>query len=76
MSKVLEVYTEGETVLIKAIVTKVHIDKDRVTYSLKDGTNNVPYQNRFAERDILPFLHEGSTEETEEKESEEDGIQL
>lgn len=67
MSKVLEVYTEGETVLIKAIVTKVHIDKDRVTYSLKDGTNNVPYQNRFAERDILPFLHEG-TESTEDPE--------
>lgn len=72
MSKVLEVYTEGETVLIKAIVTKVHIDKDRVTYSLKDGTNNVPYQNRFAERDILPFLHEGteSTEDPEEAEGE------
>lgn len=66
MSKVLEVYTEGETVLIKAIVTKVHIDKDRVTYSLKDGTNNVPYQNRFSERDILPFLHEGNTEDPEE----------
>lgn len=71
MSKVYEVYSEGETVLIKAKVAKVHIDKDKVTYEL-----SVPIQKRFTERDVLPYTGAEDEEETEEKESEEDGIQL
>ena len=58
MSKVYEVYSEGETVLIKATVAKVHIDKDKVSYEL-----SVPIQKRFTERDVLPF--NGFEEETE-----------
>ena len=63
----IDVHTEGETVLIKAIVTKVHLDKDRVTYSLKDAINNVPYQNRFSEKDILPYNGTADEEATEEE---------
>ena len=65
MSKVFEVFSEGETVLIKATVAKVHIDKDKISYEL-----SVPIQKRFTERDILPFVNQDE-EETEEKGEEE-----
>ena len=61
MSKVYEVYSEGETVLIKATVAKVHIDKDKVTYEL-----SIPIQKRFMERDVMPYT--GTEDEEGENE--------
>ena len=58
----LDFYPEGSSVLIKATVQKVHIDKDRVTYTLKDGINNIPYQNRFSDKDIFPLNEEDKTD--------------
>ena len=60
MSKVYEVYSEGETVLIRATVTKVHIDKCKVSYEL-----HIPEQKRFTERDVLPYTCTDEAEETE-----------
>ena len=62
--RTLDVFEVGETVLIKATVTQVFFDKDRVTYALKDGINNIPYQNRYSMKDILPYGGEGENNET------------
>lgn len=65
MPRRIDVYDEGETVLIKAIVTKCHLDKDRVSYSLKDGINGVPYTNRFSDKDIIAYESREHTEDAE-----------
>jgi len=67
--KKLLIYEEGETVLIKARISKVFIDKDRVSYVLTDE-HNIEFKNRFSSKDIMPY----EQEEPQEQEGEvEDG---
>lgn len=63
--RTIEVFEAGETVLIKATVSQVHFEKDRVTYSLKDAISGTPYPNRFSEKDIIPFVEDKTAEEGE-----------
>ena len=65
--RTIEIFEVGETVLIKAKVSQVFIDKDRVTYALKDGINSIPYQNRYSMKDILPY-NGSEDEESEDQE--------
>lgn len=55
--RTLTIYEVGETVLVKAKVSNVHIEKDKVSYTLTDE-NNVPYKNRFSTKDIVPLEQE------------------
>ena len=56
--KTVRVYEEGETVMIKAKVSKVIFDKDRISYELKDFGNDQRYLTKFSDKDILPFEEE------------------
>ena len=62
--RTVKIFETGETVLIKAVVSKVTLDKDRISYTLKDAISGTVYQNRFSEKDIIPF--EGQEESEEE----------
>lgn len=53
--KTIKIFETGETVLIKAVVSKVIFEKDRITYTLKDSISGTAYQNKFSEKDIIPY---------------------
>ena len=68
--KSIDIYTEGEIVLIQAKVDKVHIEKDRETYELCDMAGD-RFKHRFTKRDIYPLpTTEEKAEEDEELEDE------
>ena len=61
--RTIKVFETGETVLIKAVVSQVIFEKDRITYTLKDAINGTAYQNRFSEKDIIPYMEQETTKE-------------
>lgn len=62
--KTVNVYEEGETVLIKAKIARVIFDKDKITYELKEYGNDHRYSTRFTEKEITPY--KGGEEEEDE----------
>ena len=62
--KTVNVYEEGETVLIKAKIARVIFDKDKITYELKEYGNDHRYSTRFTEKEITPY--KGEEEEEDE----------
>lgn len=60
--KTIEIYEAGETVLIKAKISKVIFDKDRISYELKDFGNDQKYLCRFSSKDIMPYIPENEEE--------------
>ena len=64
--RTLRIYEVGEEVLIKARVSQVYIEKDRVSYTLTDE-HNVPYKNRFSMKNIVP-IDGNTTVDLEEEE--------
>ena len=52
--KTLDVYQENETVMIKARISKVIFEKDKVSYELKHYDSEQKFLNRFSEKDIMP----------------------
>ena len=65
--RTIKVFETGETVLIKAVVSKVIFEKDRITYILKDSISGTAYQNKFSEKDIIPYEEEETPFETGEE---------
>lgn len=63
MKKVIEAYTEGSIVLIKAKIKHVDIDKEgKVTYTISDLSDQV-YKNRFRDKDVYPLPEEEEMKE-------------
>ena len=58
MPRKVEVYNEGETVMIKAKIARVHFEKERVSYELNDFNTGQRYLNRFSDKDIMTFKEE------------------
>lgn len=68
--RTIEIWTEGEVVLIKAKVEKVHIEKDRETYELTDMSGE-KFKHRFTKKDIYCVPADEIQEiQEEEKDSE------
>ena len=61
--KTVNVYEEGETVLIKAKIARVIFDKDKITYELKEYGNDHRYSTRFTEKEITPYKDEEEEED-------------
>lgn len=56
--RTVKIYEEGETVMIKAKISKVIFDKDKITYELRDFNTDQAYLSKFTEKDIVPYLEE------------------
>ena len=52
--KTVNIFEECEEVLIRATVSKVNIDKGRVSYTLKDSMGR-EYPQKYTDTDILPL---------------------
>ena len=50
--KSIEVYEEGETVMIRARISKVIFDKDKILYEVED-LGGKKYLNKFLAKDIV-----------------------
>ena len=51
--KTLNIYEEGEEVLVRAKVSKISIEKDKVSYQLMDATGNL-YPHKFTDKELIP----------------------
>lgn len=50
--KTVDVYEVGEEVLIKAKVSAVYFEKDRISYELKDCVTGKKYEYKFSDKDM------------------------
>ena len=48
--RTVRIYEEGETVMIKAKISKVIFEKERITYELKDYLSDQRYMSRFTDK--------------------------
>lgn len=52
--KMIEVYEQGEEVLIRAKVSRVIFDKNRISYELTDYVTGKKYDYHFSDKDLRP----------------------
>ena len=55
--KTIQIFEVGEDVLIRARVSQVIFEKDRIKYILED-TEGKKYNHHFSDKDITPFTEE------------------
>ena len=58
--RTVRIYEEGETVMIKAKISKVIFEKERITYELKDYLSDQRYMSRFTDKEIMPIEERSS----------------
>jgi hypothetical protein len=61
--KTVRVYEEGEVVMIKAKISRVIFEKDKISYELKDYENDQKYLHTYSDKDIEPVPLEEKKED-------------
>jgi len=63
--KTVNIYEQGEQVMIKARVADIAIENGKLRYTLKDEKANKTYGWTFADSDIIPINEEQTDEKTD-----------